>query len=288
MKFMEHLKRVYCKAVDPTVNKVEAEKNNDYSIQEVEEPSWNKPENLIVSKLSNGKHSILLDIDIPVELIESSTPGHYHIGFPSLEVDWNNYKQLLRALRNCEIIEPGYCGASIERGFTAVRTPDNKKPGADEPIGFIQAYDDSGNIVDKPIYAPKQTIKPHDGSISHKYDLIPNHLGIAAQAACEGELRLIPQAGGMVTVKTITEKHFIDFKDQYRIPSQHIPTHVPATWEAFMKYGPGGKAERYHPQAYQWYVQHNISGADYIDFMREQYLYRVPNKEKVTFYDINI
>lgn len=68
------------------------------------------------------KHMVVLDIDIPAVLIPSSTPGHSHLYIQS-SMDWETYQRLLVALSDAGVIQPGYAGASITRGFTAVRLP---------------------------------------------------------------------------------------------------------------------------------------------------------------------
>ena len=71
-------------------------------------------------------HKIVLDIDHDAALIESSTPGHFHLMIDKY-VTWDDYKELLRALAKCGVIEEGYAGASIRRGATWIRAPWHKK-----------------------------------------------------------------------------------------------------------------------------------------------------------------
>lgn len=67
-------------------------------------------------------HRPVLDIDIPAKLIPSSTKGHFHL-YLDVEIPHTKYMALLLALEDAGIIEPGYLGASVERGYTAVRLP---------------------------------------------------------------------------------------------------------------------------------------------------------------------
>lgn len=69
-----------------------------------------------------GKHTVVLDIDVPARLVPSSTPGHHHLWI-DVEVDSDDYFELLLLLARLGIIEPGYAGASIARGGTHVRAP---------------------------------------------------------------------------------------------------------------------------------------------------------------------
>lgn len=70
------------------------------------------------------KHVVALDIDYPAHLIESSTPGHYHLyldvpgGIPH-----SKYLALLQALANAGVIEQGYAEVSIARGHSDLRLP---------------------------------------------------------------------------------------------------------------------------------------------------------------------
>ncbi len=67
-------------------------------------------------------HSPALDIDIPIKLVPSSTPGHHHL-YIDKELSWWQYQQLLMVLADCGIIEKGFACASIERKATFLRKP---------------------------------------------------------------------------------------------------------------------------------------------------------------------
>lgn len=92
---------------------------------------------LISSLQSNGKHKPLLDIDFEAITIPSTTPGHCHL-YINKELDWKSYQKLLNVLADVGIIEHGYRGASLARGYSALRLPWVKKK-EDEPaeIGRI-------------------------------------------------------------------------------------------------------------------------------------------------------
>lgn len=74
----------------------------------------------------NNRHIVALDIDHEALLIPSTTPGHHHL-YINVEMDWDKYAYLLRALAYAGVIEEGYRNASMERGYTALRTPWTKK-----------------------------------------------------------------------------------------------------------------------------------------------------------------
>lgn len=66
------------------------------------------------------KHKPVLDIDLPVIAVPSSTPGHHHL-FIDKEMTWEDYLKLLTVLAEVGIIEQGYLGAAEMREHTAVR-----------------------------------------------------------------------------------------------------------------------------------------------------------------------
>ncbi len=67
-------------------------------------------------------HTVVLDIDVPAMLVESSTPGHHHLYIDTM-MTWERYKVLLVALSDAGVIEEGFMQASLARGFSAVRLP---------------------------------------------------------------------------------------------------------------------------------------------------------------------
>lgn len=74
-------------------------------------------------------HKPVLDIDLPVTLVPSSTAGHYHL-YIDKAMSWDTYVNLLVALGQAGILEEGYVAASMERGYTAARLPWVRKPAA--------------------------------------------------------------------------------------------------------------------------------------------------------------
>lgn len=67
-------------------------------------------------------HYPVLDIDLPCELVPSSTPGHFHL-YIDHPVSDGAYWDLIAAMVACGIVQPGYLGASRARGYTAARLP---------------------------------------------------------------------------------------------------------------------------------------------------------------------
>ena len=71
-------------------------------------------------------HAPVIDFDIPVRYVPSTTPGHGHL-YIDVSVSWLKYINLLRALAVCGFIEEGYYQAAVRRGYTAVRKPGVRK-----------------------------------------------------------------------------------------------------------------------------------------------------------------
>jgi hypothetical protein len=78
------------------------------------------------------KHKLVLDIDLPAQLIPSTTEGHFHL-YVDTVIEERKWEALLIALAEAGVIEPGYMRASIARGFTAVRLPWIKKTIEENP-----------------------------------------------------------------------------------------------------------------------------------------------------------
>lgn len=77
---------------------------------------------------NNGKgvHRVVLDLDYDAALIPSSTPGHHHL-ILDVAMEWDEYEKLLTALAEAGVIEKNYAKASIAKGYSAIRTPWEKK-----------------------------------------------------------------------------------------------------------------------------------------------------------------
>lgn len=74
------------------------------------------------------RHAVLLDIDYPAHLIESSSPGHYHLYLDVPQgVKHADYMELLEVLGRVGVIERGYAEVSIKRGHSDLRLPWVKK-----------------------------------------------------------------------------------------------------------------------------------------------------------------
>jgi hypothetical protein len=74
-----------------------------------------------------GQHTMMLDLDFPVTLIESSTTGHHHL-YADVRMSWKQYRGVLKAMRAAGLIEDGYYRAALRQGATMLRPPWVKKP----------------------------------------------------------------------------------------------------------------------------------------------------------------
>lgn len=78
--------------------------------------------NLICSDLGNGKHMGIIDLDLPCELVPSSTLGNYHL-YIGKEMTWWRYRLMLWAMWRAGIVQKGFYKAAVRRGYSSVRPP---------------------------------------------------------------------------------------------------------------------------------------------------------------------
>lgn len=74
----------------------------------------------------DAKHIVALDIDFPVYVVPSTTPGHNHL-YIEKKLTKIQLTTLLQTLAEVGIIEEGYRDSSIKRGYTCLRLPWIKK-----------------------------------------------------------------------------------------------------------------------------------------------------------------
>ena len=79
-----------------------------------------------------GKHTLMLDLDHPATLLESSTPGHYHLYVDHL-MSWQQYCGVLKAMTRAGLVEQGYYRAARRQGATHLRPPWVRKPDGPRP-----------------------------------------------------------------------------------------------------------------------------------------------------------
>lgn len=102
---------------------------DDYESEHVETEDIADADIVLSFDKTAGEHRPVLDIDFPVQVIPSSTPGHFHL-YIDKAMSWSKYERLLNALSAAGIIEEGYASVSKERGYTSVRLPWVKKKAA--------------------------------------------------------------------------------------------------------------------------------------------------------------
>jgi hypothetical protein len=86
--------------------------------------------NLIGSMCGDGMHRPVLDLDIPVTVVPSSTEGHAHL-YIDKEMSFDTMIAFIDALASAGIVERSWAKAVRSRGMTLVRPPWVKKPVAE-------------------------------------------------------------------------------------------------------------------------------------------------------------
>ncbi|WDS52067.1 hypothetical protein SEA_CARON_41 [Microbacterium phage Caron] len=82
---------------------------------------------IVTSEVADStRHKVLIDLDVPAYLVESSTPGHCHL-YIDKEVNASDVFAILDAFAKAGIVERGYATASRRRGYSALRLPWIKK-----------------------------------------------------------------------------------------------------------------------------------------------------------------
>lgn len=102
----------------------------------LEKPTAEHEANLVTSLVRNSSgyfgypdvltHRPVLDLDVCHTLVESSTPGHGHL-YLDIDLTWEEYAELLKALEKAGIIQTGFYDSAIRNKATAVRLPWVKK-----------------------------------------------------------------------------------------------------------------------------------------------------------------
>lgn len=76
-------------------------------------------------------HKPVLDIDMPLWVKESTTPGHFHLIIDK-EMTWRDYRKLLITMQEVGILEKGFVDAAISRKASWIRTPWTQKEKDDD------------------------------------------------------------------------------------------------------------------------------------------------------------
>lgn len=99
---------------------------DDYSSQHVPVENIDTADIITSHEPGSDLHRPVLDIDFPVAVIPSSTPGHFHL-YIDRPMPWAKYASLLEKLAEAGVIEEGYANVSTARKYTSVRLPWVKK-----------------------------------------------------------------------------------------------------------------------------------------------------------------
>lgn len=110
---------------------------NDYDKGHIEQvvPSKRGTADVVSSKTISGNHAPAIDLDLPCRLIESGTPGHFHL-YIDAEIEFGKYMKLLEVMAEVGLVEPGYVKMSKERGMSYLRVP-NKPKGSPQAKPFL-------------------------------------------------------------------------------------------------------------------------------------------------------
>lgn len=112
-----------------TSDRLDADPDEYLEGSEVRQRASYEDATLVSSLTTSGKHAPVIDLDLPAQLIPSTTPGHFHL-YIDHELEWDVYLELLQALAKAGLVEDGYVQASARREQTMVRKPGVLKPAA--------------------------------------------------------------------------------------------------------------------------------------------------------------
>lgn len=98
-------------------------------------PATPEGANLIGSLGENGMHYPVIDLDVEIAVVPSSTEGHYHL-YINHPLNWNQYNHLLHALKAVGLIQPNWFKTANHEKCSFVRPPWVKKG---QKVKFISA-----------------------------------------------------------------------------------------------------------------------------------------------------
>jgi hypothetical protein len=94
---------------------------SDYQVKPKETEDMNGA-NLIGSATHQGTHAPVFDFDFPAYLLPSSSPGKFHL-YLEKEISWESYMDVLEAMVNAGLLEPGWVDSGINHGTLLLRPP---------------------------------------------------------------------------------------------------------------------------------------------------------------------
>lgn len=101
--------------------------------------------NLVGSVCADGQHMPALHIDVPCQLLPSSTDGHHHL-YIDKPMSKQTYRKLLEALIEAGIVEANHLKHFDRNGMTALRLPGAKKKKGSPTSGF-QGRGEDGSLL---------------------------------------------------------------------------------------------------------------------------------------------
>lgn len=87
--------------------------------------------NLISSDKGNGKHVVMLDLDVEHLYVESSTEGHGHL-YITADLDYEDLVEILEPLVKHGIVQEGIYNTLLERKHLNLRLPGQIKYSQDD------------------------------------------------------------------------------------------------------------------------------------------------------------
>lgn len=151
--------------------------------------------NLISSRKANGKHTLMLDLDVEHFVAASSTPGHNHL-YVNTDLGYDELKEIIDVLAKHGVIQEGIKKQLDVSGFLTFRPPGNQKG---------NPYDDADLELAKkikPIEEAKEIVKLKP--LSPKFKALKNKLK-SGEKVTSGELQ-------NAFVEAIAEPNPIKFK----------------------------------------------------------------------------
>ena len=97
--------------------------------------------NIICSDMvdMDGFHMPVIDLDVPVYILPSSTKGNSHL-YIDVPVRVDKYMELLQLLADMGIVERGYADVSERKGYSSVRLPWVKKVDPPETLPSLPPF----------------------------------------------------------------------------------------------------------------------------------------------------
>lgn len=158
--------------------------DEDYAGDSEEKLAHPDDANLMCSDVtvSGNWHMPVIDLDVPVRFIPSSTPGHGHLVLGKV-MSKKKYFALLDALVDAGIVESGFAQASKDRGYSAVRPPWSKKPA--QKVAFAKD-------LDAKIKAGVKWITDNDPPFNTVVATVPDSASVAFDEVVVGDTKVSP------------------------------------------------------------------------------------------------